>query len=58
MSLDLPGREQANVSVRMARIPFDALPCREKRNDSWRMHVVEIARVPDMLPSLVTFWSG
>jgi len=31
-SLARPGRKQANVSVRMARISFDALPCREKKN--------------------------
>ena len=30
-SLSRPGRKQANVSVRMAWISFDALPCR-KRN--------------------------
>ena len=30
-SLARPGRKQANVSVRMARISFGALPCR-KRN--------------------------
>jgi len=30
-SLARPGRKQDNVSVRMARIPFGALPCR-KRN--------------------------
>jgi len=27
MSLARPGTKQANVSVRMARIPFGALPC-------------------------------
>jgi len=31
-SLALPGRKQANVSVRMAWISFGALPCREKKN--------------------------
>ena len=54
-SLARPGRKQANVSVRMAWISFDALPCRgggEKLDDSSRLDVVEIARVPDMLPSL------
>ena len=29
-SLARPGRKQANVSVRMARISFGALPCRKK----------------------------
>ena len=31
-SLARPGRKQANVSVRMARISFGALPCRGKKN--------------------------
>ena len=30
-SLARPGRKQANVSVRMACISFDALPCRKKK---------------------------
>ena len=35
-----------NVSVRMARISFGALPRRKKKlDDSWRLDVVEIARV-------------
>ena len=35
-----------NVSVRMARISFGALPCRKKKlNDNSRLDVVEIARV-------------
>jgi len=35
-----------NDFVRMARIPFGALPCRKKKlDDSSRLHVVEIARV-------------
>ena len=29
-SLARPGRKEANVSVRMALISFDALPCRKK----------------------------
>jgi hypothetical protein len=29
-----------------------------KLDDSSRLDVVEIARVPDMLPSLFPFWSG
>ena len=53
-SLTQPGSKQANVSVGMAWISFGALPCREKKklDDSSRLDVVEIARVPDMLPSL------
>jgi len=31
---------------------------RKKLDDSWRLDVVEIARVPDMLPSLFPSWSG
>jgi hypothetical protein len=35
------------------------LPCRKKNlDDSPRLDVVEIARVPDMLPSLFPSWSG
>ena len=58
-SLALPGRTQANVSLRMAWISFGALPCRKKElDDSSRLDVVEIALVPDMLPSLFASWSG
>ena len=58
-SLARPGRKQANVSVRMAWIYFGALPCRGKKkfDDSSRLDVVEIARVPDMLPSLFPSFS-
>ena len=39
--------------------PSGALPCRKKKlDDSSRLHVVEIARVPDMFPSLFPSWSG
>jgi len=52
-SLVRPRRKQASVSVRMAWISFGALPCRKKKlDDNSRLNVVEIARVPDMLPSL------
>jgi len=52
-SLARPGSKQASVSVRMARISFDSLPCRKKKlDDSSRLDVVEVARVPDMLPRL------
>jgi len=30
----------------------------KKKLDSWRLDVVEIASVPDMLPSLNPSWSG
>jgi len=55
-SLARPGTIQANVSVRMALISFGALPCKKKKLDSSRLDVVEIARVPDMLPSLFPSW--
>ena len=56
-SLARPGRKQANVSVRMAWISFGFLPCRKKKlDDGSRLDVVEIARVPDMLPSLFPSW--
>jgi len=39
---------------------FPSAPCLagEKKLDSSRLDVVEIARVPDMLPSLFPSWSG
>jgi hypothetical protein len=43
----------------MALISFGTLPCRKKiLDDSSRLEVAEIARVPDMLPSLFPSWSG
>ena len=58
-SLARPGRKQANISVRMTWISFGTLPCRKKKLDnSSRLDVVEIARVPDTLPSLFPSWSG
>jgi hypothetical protein len=40
---------------------FPSAPClveKKKLNDSWRLDVVEIARVPDMNPSLFPSCSG
>ena len=40
---------------------FPSAPClaeEKKLDDSWRLNVVEITRVPDMLPSLFPSWSG
>jgi len=39
---------------------FPSAPCLagNKLHDSSRLDVVEIARVPDMLPSLFPSWSG
>jgi len=58
--LTRPGRKPANVSVRGVGISFGALPCRGggETYHSSRLDVVEIARVPDMLPSLFPSWSG
>jgi hypothetical protein len=56
-SLTRPGRKQANVSNRMAWISFGALQ-KKKLDDSSRLDVVEIALVPDMLPSLFPSLSG
>jgi len=41
------GAFSPNVSIRMARISFGALPYRKKKklDDNSRLHVVEIARV-------------
>ena len=59
-SLARSGRKQVNVCVRMSWISFSALPCKEKKklDDSSRLDVVEIARVPDMLPGLFPSWTG
>jgi len=40
---------------------FPSAPClagKKKLDDSSRLDVVEIARAPDMLPSLFPTWSG
>ena len=62
MSLARPGRKQANVSVRIAWISFGSLPCRGVGggglDDSSRLDVVEVARVPDILPRLFPFLVG
>jgi len=43
----------------MAEISFGALTCMKKKLDeSSYLDVVEIARVPDMFPSMFHFWSG
>ena len=54
MSLARPGRKQANISVRIVRVSFGTIALQEKKklDGSSRLDVVEIARVPDMLPSL------
>jgi len=58
-SLARPGRKQTNVFVRMTWISFGALPLQKKKlDDSSRLDVVEITRVPDMFLSLFLSWSG
>jgi len=37
---------------------FPSMPCLAGKRNSSRLDVVEIARVPDMLPSLFPSWSG
>ena len=59
-SLARLGKKQANVSVQngvnfLRRL---ALQWEKKLDDSSRLDFVEIARVPDMLPSLFPSWSG
>jgi len=50
-SLARPRRTQANVSVR-------TFAGAGGLDDSSRLDVLEVARVPDMLPSLFPSWSG
>jgi len=59
-SLARPGRKKAKVSVKMGGISFGTLPCRKKKklDDSSRLDVVEIVRIPDMLPTFFLSWSG
>jgi len=58
-SLARPGRKQANVTVRMARFPSAPYLAGKKiLDDSSRLDVVEIVRIPDMFPSLFPSWSG
>ena len=51
-SLARPGKKQATVSFRMVRISLRRLALQEnKLDDSSRLDVAQIARVPDLLPS-------
>jgi len=57
-SLARPGKKQANICVRMAWISFRRLALQEKQlDDSTLLDVVEIARIPYLLPSLFPSWS-
>ena len=57
-SLARPGRKQANVSVRMARISFGALPCRKKNLTARVSMLLKSRASPGMLPSFFPSWSG
>ena len=57
-SLARPGRKQANVSVNGVNFLRCLALQKKKLDDSSRLDVVEIARVPDMLPSLFPSLSG
>ena len=57
-SLARPGRKQANFSVSGVNFLRRLALLEKKLDDSSRLDVVEIARVPDMLPSLFPSWSG
>jgi len=50
--LALLGRKKANVSFRMGEFPSAPCFAGKKIDDSSRLDVVEIARVPEMFPSL------
>ena len=57
-SLARPGRKQAHVSVRMAWISFDTLPCRKKKLDDGSCLDDVIAHIPDMLLNLFPSGAG
>jgi len=57
-SLARPGRKKANVCQNGVNF-LQRLALQEKKLDvSSRLDFVEIARVPDMIPSLFPSWSG
>ena len=55
-----PGQEGNKLMFLSEWREFPSAPCLagKKKVDSSRLDVVEIARVPDMLPSLFPSWSG
>jgi len=54
-----PGRKQTKVSAEWREYPAVLCLAGEKKlDDSTCLDVVEIARVPDMLPRLFPSWSG
>jgi len=56
-SLARPGRKQAMFLSEWREFPSAPCLAGEKQLDSSHLDVVEIARVPDMLPSLFPSWS-
>jgi len=58
-SLARPGRKQASFFCQNSVNLLRRLALKKKKlDDSSRLDVVEIVRVPDMLPSLFPSWSG
>jgi len=57
-SLTRPGRKQTNVSIRMAWISFDALPCRKKLDDSSQTRCCWNRARPWHASELVSFLVG
>jgi len=55
-----PGRKEANVSVRMERISFGALPCQKNKkikiDDTSRLDVVESVENVNILPVPRKYW--
>jgi len=60
-SLARPRRKKANVCVKIKWREFPSAPCLARGggfDDSSRLDVVEIAQVPDVLPSFFSFLIG
>jgi len=58
LTVEYDGACSPNVTFRMAWISFSALPCRKKKSDdSWFLHVIEIARVA-WHASFQPLWQG
>ena len=55
-----PDQERNKLMLPSEWLEFSSAPClaEKKNDDSSLLDVAEIARVPDMLPSLVPSWSG
>jgi len=57
-SLARPGRNKLMFLSEWRKFPSALCLAGKKLDDSSRLEVVEIARVPDMLPSLFPSWWG